>query len=318
MQASRRKAVTLGVLIAVLYGLTAYVTGASSVLAGLFSVLTIGFLAFVPFAVGYLSVLPLDAPGFWARILVPWASFALILFVCWLAGWEGTICVVLALPWLLVFGSAGGLLAGNIKDARKRKRAAAGFALVPFLIVPLETRLPSPVALHHTVTSVMIAARPADVWKLVVSVDTIHASERRRALYTTVGFPAPIAATLDRAGVGGVRRASFEGNVVFTETITDWREPERLSFSIKPNTAEIPATSLDPHVTIGGAYFDVLKGTYDLEPVGDTATRLVLTSEYRVSTHFNRYSGWWADRIMKSVQTGILGVLKVRAEGGIH
>jgi hypothetical protein len=34
----------------------------------------------------------------------------------------------------------------------------------------------------------------------------------------------------------------------------------------------------------------------------------------RVSTRFNLYAGWWADRVMASVQRNILVVLKQRAE----
>jgi hypothetical protein len=127
-----------------------------------------------------------------------------------------------------------------------------------------------------------------------------------------LGFPKPVAATLSRLGVGGVRRATFEGGVVFLESITDW-EPERLlRFTIDP--VLVPSTTLDPHVTIGGPYFDVLTGTYELHPLPNGQTRLVLRSEYRVSTAFNLYSEWWAGRIMRSVQQNILAVLRERSE----
>ena len=75
-------------------------------------------------------------------------------------------------------------------------------------------------------------------------------------------------------------------------------------------------TTLDPHVTIGGPYFDVLQGTYRLEPLADGGTRLWLESRLRVSTHFNLYSGPWADAIMRSVQETILVVERRRAEAG--
>jgi hypothetical protein len=40
----------------------------------------------------------------------------------------------------------------------------------------------------------------------------------------------------------------------------------------------------------------------------------VLRSRQRVSTRFNFYAGWWADRIMGSIQDNILAVHKLRAE----
>ena len=56
---------------------------------------------------------------------------------------------------------------------------------------------------------------------------------------------------------------------------------------------------LDRHVTIGGRYFDVLQGTCVIEPTPG-GVRLHLTSNLRVSTHFNPYAGPWADAIMRS------------------
>jgi hypothetical protein len=41
-----------------------------------------------------------------------------------------------------------------------------------------------------------------------------------------------------------------------------------MTFSIKAYPHEIPAATMDEHVVIGGAYFDVLDGTYQLEERG--------------------------------------------------
>jgi hypothetical protein len=163
------------------------------------------------------------------------------------------------------------------------------------------------------VSAIDIAAPPDRVWPLIASVDSIRPEEERPALFIRLGFPRPISATLSHPGVGGVRTARFERGLVFTETVTDWQPGTRLSFTIHPNTDEIPPTTLDPHVTVGGPYFDVLTGTYELHPTA-TGTRLVLRSRQRVSTRFNFYAGWWADRIMGSIQDNILAVHKLRAE----
>ena len=164
-------------------------------------------------------------------------------------------------------------------------------------------------------TSIEIDAPPERVWPLVVSVDTIRPPERRPALFTALGFPTPIAATLDREGVGGARTASFERGVVFREVVTVWEPGRRISFTIDADA--VPPDALDPHVTIGGPFFDVLTGTYELQPLADGRTRLVLHSEHRVSTAFNVYAAWWAERVMQSIQRNILGVLRARAEHGV-
>ena len=95
--------------------------------------------------------------------------------------------------------------------------------------------------------------------------------------------------------------------------MTDWQEPRRLSFRIAAQTDSIPPTTLDRHITIGGEYFDVLQGTYVIEPTAQ-GVRLRLTSNLRVSTHLNAYAGPWADAIMRSIQETILAVEKKRAE----
>ena len=67
-------------------------------------------------------------------------------------------------------------------------------------------------------------------------------------------------------------------------------------------------------MTIGGPYFDVLSGRYDIRAGPDGEVILDLTSELRVSTRFNLYATPWADAIMRSIQENILGVIRARAE----
>src|SRR6185436_9226852 len=92
-----------------------------------------------------------------------------------------------------------------------------------------------------------------------------------------IGFPRPIEARLYGEGVGAVRHATFERGVLFIETITAWDEGSRLAFTIRADTTNIPPTTLDQHVTIGGRYFDVLDGEYRLEELPAGGTRIHLT-----------------------------------------
>jgi hypothetical protein len=99
--------------------------------------------------------------------------------------------------------------------------------------------------------------------------------------------------------------------------VTEWQQGRRLRFTIRANTADIPPTTLDEHVTIGGPYFDVLTGTYELEPLPNGGVRVVLVSEHRVSTPFNIYAALWTDAVMRSIQSNILEIIKARAERSI-
>jgi hypothetical protein len=87
-----------------------------------------------------------------------------------------------------------------------------------------------------------------------------------------------------------------------------------LSFSI--DVTDVPVGALDDHVTIGGPFFDVLDGTYELIAVDSSHTIVRLTSRHRVATHFNPYAAWWAERVMSSIQRNILEVLRTRALSG--
>jgi hypothetical protein len=100
----------------------------------------------------------------------------------------------------------------------------------------------------------------------------------------------------------------------FRETVTIWEPNHRLSFTIKADTEHIPPATLDRHATIGGPYFDVLSGEYQIEEIGAGQVVLHLTSRERLSTDFNGYAGFWTDAVMSSIQRSILRVIKNRCD----
>jgi hypothetical protein len=102
--------------------------------------------------------------------------------------------------------------------------------------------------------------------------------------------------------------------VLFIETIDVWEPQRRLGFSIRAQADQIPATTFDEHVTVGGKFFDVLHGEYRIERLANGSIRLHLTSESRVSTDFNWYAHLWTDAVMSDLQRRILFVVKNRAE----
>ncbi|HEY9228795.1 MAG TPA: SRPBCC family protein [Gemmatimonadaceae bacterium] len=309
----RSKASFFGIIAGTVYGTLARFLAEKQSFGGAFSVMTGAFLFVVPLVLGTLTVSTVENPSGRYRIFAPWIPSTLVVLSAVSFGWEGSICVVLALPVLLVFSSIGGLMSAG-KTVR-HPGVKSALIVLPFALSPIETRITAPTRFVETVSEIHIAAPPSIVWPLIVSVDSIRESEQRPALFTRIGFPRPVSAMISGTGVGAIRSARFERGLVFTETVTIWEAQRRLSFTIDPNTESIPAATLDPHVTIGGPFFDVLTGTYELHPLDDgRSTRLVLRSRHRVSTRFNVYAGWWADRIMGSIQSNILEVHKARAE----
>lgn len=305
--------VIAGATIGFLYGVTArWVASGHSFSRDFFGVMTLAFVSFVPLALGFITVRLHPRPSWPYRIWGPWLPSAVMLLFCWLVGWEGAICILMGLPFAFIFSSVGGVLGGW--QLLRGRGTSVAMAMLPLAIGPIERGVPATDRIRTLETRIEIDASPAAVWAQVVEVPTIRPEETRPALFTRLGFPRPLNATLDHHGVGGRRFARFERGVLFIETITDW-EPERhLRFTIAAQTDSIPPETLDQHVTIGGPYFDVLTGDYRLEPRPGGTVLLHLTSELRLTTHFNLYAQPWVDAIMRSIQWNILEVLKARAE----
>ncbi len=85
------------------------------------------------------------------------------------------------------------------------------------------------------------------------------------SLFQFMGFPRPIEAELDTIAVGGIRKAIFARGLYFTETVTRVEPNKILTFDIKADPNSIPPKALDEHVTVGGKYFNVLEGKYEIK-----------------------------------------------------
>lgn len=309
-----------GVPLGLLYGVIArwaFGPGASDLL----STMTCGFLFVVPFAMGALTVFV--APPVFRRsrafaFFMPWLSCLLVIAVVVLLDWEVYLCVLMATPIMLPIAGIGGLVFRNVAANRSKSATTPTMMLgllllTPYLIAPVETRLPETHSLRVVQNEIIVNASVDTVWSNIISVPLIQPEEQGFSLFHLFGLPKPLEATLSHEGVGGVRNATFEGNLSFVETVTEWTDHQSLSFSIvTSNTGAVPA----PLDQIGGKYFDVLEGTYVIEPLGDGQVRLFLSSKHRLTTRFNFYGGLWTDSIMSDLQSYILRIIKARAEAG--
>jgi hypothetical protein len=281
-------------------------------------VMTVSFLALGSLVIGLLTVWVAERAarrsfGLW--IVIPWPAIMLVCAISILFRIEGFICVVFALPVGFFFSSIGGLIAGLIaRKTHARPGTIACVAVLPFLLAPAETCLHGPVETRTVSSEIRIHAPAVTIWRNIERVPAIAPAELRPTWAHRIGFPRPVEATLSYEGVGGVRHATFEHGLRFIETVTAWEPEHRLAFGIRADTAHIPPTTLDQHVTIGGRYFDVLDGEYRLEPLPNGDTLLHLTSHQRLSTDFNGYAGLWSDAVMQNLQTSILEVIQHRCE----
>ncbi|GAB3739481.1 hypothetical protein GCM10027594_19660 [Hymenobacter agri] len=278
------------------------------------------FLLGIPLALGAITAhfTPGTLDSWWRIVWAPFWVVMTFLAAALLFHLEGLICVIIIFPLFLVMGAIGALLYSNIADSRPgnsdKTLVVAAFALLPFVAGPFENLFNNPNDFRRIENAVIINAPAAVVWQHIIRVAPIPAQQLGHSVIDDIGFPRPVEATLTHEGVGGVRHATFERGVEFIETVDEWVPRQRLSFSIVPNTATIPPTTFDEHVIVGGKFFDVLRGTYELQPVGPGRTRLLLHSQQRLSTHLNWYAGLWTSYVMSEIQGRILTVLKQRCE----
>jgi hypothetical protein len=288
--------------------------------SSVFTVMSVGFIFVLPVAIGFASVYVVERrqpQPVWSWLLISSAAVVLVIAGTMLVLWEGAICALMFAPIGISAGIIGGLIAGFWLRSRRGKVSPIPLACVmilPSLITPWESRVFARRDLRTVENIIEIKASPSAIWKNIERVPRISSQELQPSWSHSIGCPNPVEATLSREGVGGVRHATFEGGVLFLETIDVWEPERRLGFSIQAQTRQIPATTLDEHVTIGGQFFDAMYGEYALEPLANGATRLRLMSRQRVSTDFNWYAHLWTDAVMSDLQRRILLVLKNRSE----
>lgn len=284
------------------------------------SVMSVSFLVFVPISIGILTIMlsPKEmSDSYIFRIFAPMAAIMVFLVSTTILNMEGLICWIMALPVFLVVAAVTAVITGAIRDSlywKKTRLSVSLFILLPFLLAPIEQQVRIEPKLFTVNTSIQINAAPDKIWENVVRVREIKESEDKGKLSKYMGFPRPIKAELDSLKIGGVRKAIFSKGLVFDEKVKYYEHEKKMSFSITPLTEQIPATTLDEHVTIGGKYFTVLDGNYELEKIGENKYNLILYSHFTMNTTFNFYSGLWSELIMKDIQNNILQVIKNRCE----
>ena len=290
------------------------------IIENLLAVMSVSFLVGVPFVMGVTTISMSDLEKVQRlryRIFMPWLPVVIFFVLTILFAMEGWACWIMALPIWLLAATLGGLTAGYYKLKRARRDGRLKVSLIfllPLVLGPVERLIPVSSTRYEAYTSIDIHAGDSSIWANVVRVRTIPASADRGTVTRFLGFPRPVRAELDYAGVGGSRKAVFTGGLVFDEVVKEYEPRRQMCFSIRANPHDIPSTTMDEHIVIGGDYFDVLDGTYRLGQLNDTTCRLHLFSHFELKTDFNFYAGWWAGWIMRDIQNNILQVIKRRAE----
>jgi hypothetical protein len=278
------------------------------------------FLFLVPMAMGSLVAflgMTLGQPKsltYWG-VSAPLLCFLIGMVISLVTGFEATFCLIVAAPILIAMTLFGGLItAGLVNRFGGGRLQVTAVVLLPYAVAPFEQMIALPEEILTVRNRVEIRASPEQVWDQIASVPEISRDELRWSWVHALGFPRPLAAVLEGEGVGSVRIATFERNVSFFERVTDWQPGKTIAFGIEADPQFVPANAFDQHVIVGGRFYDVLDGRYDIEDAGKGKVVLHLSSDHRLSTHLGRYASWWSERIMDEIQGNILEVIRKRAE----
>lgn len=302
------------------YGIIARLVFGFEALGSALEIMSMSFIFLVPLVVGFVTIFlwPADRRlKWWSWIVFPWGPSLLTIISALLLAWEGLICAIVWAPLFMILSSFGGIAAGvvvrMIRPGVARSAVLVCFLILPYLFSPIEQQSAPHKVFREAKTQILIEADAETIWENIREVPAISNEELGFSFSHWIGFPEPIEARLQGEGEGAVRYATFAGNVMFVETITEWQPLEILSFSIEPDPG-IPPTTFDEHVVVGGKYFDVLSGTYRIEKIGPEKYILHLSSSHRLSTRFNFYTQIWTGYFMNDIQTNILEVIKARCE----
>jgi hypothetical protein len=311
-----------GSLVALTYGLSARLAFQSP-WEDFLGLITLGFVIFVPLAIGALTVAfaPRRYKSSWVYgIFMPWLPCILLGIVAIVLAWEVAICIVMALPLFMVMSSIGGIIMTAIfsrlsqEDQRSTPIQSSLLGLIllaPFIVAPIENQFPAPDSIRTVETQIVIQAGPEGVWDNLVAVPPIRPEEHHFTVFNLLGLPWPVEATLSQPGLEGVRRASYDNGLAILEPVTVWEPYRHYAFGVQLDPTVAPPP---PFEQVGGKYFEVQRVRFRLETAETGVTVLHLQSQYRLSTRLNFYGGWWIDFLLGDLQDYILGVIKARAE----
>lgn len=190
---------------------------------------------------------------------------------------------------------------------------ALSLALLPFLIMPVESAYVTPTIRHAEVDSIVIDAPIEQVWLSLPNIHDIKQDELTWTFSHFIGLPKPKSSVIGTLRIGELRKSSWEKGIYFQERITQIKPNKLLAYDVLVDEQSMKIANLDTHITVGDQYFDIEKGHYRLEDL-DGKTRLTIMTAYRMTTNVNWYGQLWANFVLDDFHYMVLNLIKGRNE----
>lgn len=252
-------------------------------------------------------------PGFWGGVGWLAGIFFMSIALSYVSGLEGLICIAMAAGPIFFGALLGGILllvAERWDDASQGTLKALS---LPICILIGLSYAQAPQRIYIISNTVIIEAAPADVFALLQNIPDITPQEVPTHASHWLGIPKPTAAIWEGSNAGAVRHSYWGEGVHFQESITDFELNKRIAWDFAFPEGWIVEGIQDPHITVGGPYFDILSGEYSLAAHG-TGTALTLTTRTFDGSQLGAYAKFWHHFFFEDFHEAILTVVKNRAE----
>ncbi len=226
---------------------------------------------------------------------------------------EGVLCIVMALPIMLVAMFAGAAFAHTVCRLRTKPDGLVVLGGALPALIGMESAVRTPRA-REVATQVDVDAPPELVWKHVVSFSELP---NPSAWFFRLGIAYPRRARIRGRGVGALRRCEFSTGA-FIEPITHWEPPKRLAFSVAKQPPAM--TELSPYRSLSTPHLDgymkTERGEFRLIPLSGGRTRLEGSTWYTLDVHPASYWSISADFLLHAIHRRVLLHIKRLAEAG--
>lgn len=264
--------------------------------------------------VEYFSIVKQPKAKLYKILGIQVATLIIILLFAMIILGEGIICLIMISPMIL-----GCLFIGAILMRMfcyylwKPSLKIYSIAILPLLFALLLPDLKQ-TQYGKTQRSIVIQAPAEQVFYAIQHIGKIKSQEVKDSPIFWMGFPKPIFGMTEQRGEKSIRTIQWERGIKFEEVVQASYAPHLLSWTYQFKPDSFPKGSVDDHIEMGGQYFDLLKTDYQLEKIDSQTTKLILTSDYRLSTEYNWYSKIWVHYILNEFSDVVMSIHKQRLE----
>jgi hypothetical protein len=228
-------------------------------------------------------------------------------------GYEGLLCISMALPLALPLGAVGGWIFYRSAFSIGQTQGLVMMLFLPSASLVWDVSARPEVFEVHS--AVEIAAPPERVWKHVVTFSDLPEPDE---WYFRAGLAYPQRARIMGSGPGAVRYCEFSTGP-FVEPIQVWNEPRLLRFNVTENPEPMhewsPYANVLPKHLHG--YLVSKRGQFRLTELANHHTLLEGTTWYQHGLWPAEYWRWWSDAMIHRIHLRVLNQIRTLAEADV-